>query len=87
MRDSPAERRGRGGTRRRAPHVEHLFLKQGYEAFGRFWTVPQSFADDVRWENPKAPQIPNNGTTEGKDNVSSFSPSSGTAGIVLDHPG
>ena len=46
-------------------------LKQGYEAFGRgdLDGATQNFADDIRWENPEAPQIPNNGTTEGKDNV------------------
>ena len=46
-------------------------LKQGYEAFGRgdLDGATQNFADDVRWENPEAPQIPNSGTTEGKDNV------------------
>jgi uncharacterized protein len=46
-------------------------LKQGYEAFGRgdLDAATQDFADDIRWENPEAPQVPNNGTTEGKDNV------------------
>ena len=46
-------------------------LKQGYEAFGRgdLDGATQNFADDIRWENPEAPQVPNNGTTEGKDNV------------------
>ncbi len=46
-------------------------LKQGYEAFGRgdLDGATEYFADDIRWENPEAPQVPNNGTTEGKDNV------------------
>ena len=46
-------------------------LKEGYEAFGRgdLDAATQNFADDIRWENPEAPQIPNSGTTEGKDNV------------------
>ncbi|MDQ2676182.1 MAG: nuclear transport factor 2 family protein [Actinomycetota bacterium] len=46
-------------------------LKQGYEAFGRgdLDGATQDFADDIRWENPEAPQLPNNGTTEGKENV------------------
>ena len=46
-------------------------LKQGYEAFGRgdLDGAIANFADDIRWENPEAPQIPNNGVTEGKDAV------------------
>jgi uncharacterized protein len=46
-------------------------LKQGYEAFGRgdLEGATENFADDIRWENPEAPQIPNNGVTEGKDAV------------------
>lgn len=46
-------------------------LKQGYEAFGRgdLDGATESFADDVRWENPEAPQLPNSGVTEGKDAV------------------
>jgi uncharacterized protein len=46
-------------------------LKQGYEAFGRgdLDGATQNFADEIRWENPEAPQIPNSGTTEGKENV------------------
>jgi uncharacterized protein len=46
-------------------------LKQGYEAFGRGDVdgATESFADDVRWENPEAPQLPNSGVTEGKDAV------------------
>ena len=46
-------------------------LKQGYEAFGRgdLDGATQNFADNIRWENPEAPQIPNNGVTEGKDAV------------------
>jgi ketosteroid isomerase-like protein len=46
-------------------------LKEGYEAFGHgdLEGAVQSFADDIRWENPEAPQIPNNGVTEGKEQV------------------
>jgi uncharacterized protein len=46
-------------------------LKQGYEAFGRgdLEGATQNFADDIRWENPEAPQVPNSGLTEGKDAV------------------
>jgi ketosteroid isomerase-like protein len=46
-------------------------LKQGYEAFGSgdLEGATANFADDIRWENPEASQIPNNGVTEGKDNV------------------
>jgi uncharacterized protein len=46
-------------------------LKDGYQAFanGDLDGATASFADDVRWENPEAPQMPNNGVTEGKDQV------------------
>jgi ketosteroid isomerase-like protein len=46
-------------------------LKQGYEAFGRgdLDGATENFADDVRWENPEAPQIPNSGVTQGRDDV------------------
>ena len=46
-------------------------LKQGYEAFARgdLDGATENFADDVRWENPEAPQVPNSGVTEGKDSV------------------
>jgi len=46
-------------------------LKQGYEAFARgdLDGATENFSDDIRWENPEAPQVPNNGATEGKDNV------------------
>ena len=46
-------------------------LKQGYEAFGRgdLAGASENFADDIRWENPEAPQVPNSGVTEGKENV------------------
>jgi uncharacterized protein len=46
-------------------------IKQGYEAFARgdLDGATDNFADDIRWENPEAPQVPNNGVTEGKDNV------------------
>jgi uncharacterized protein len=46
-------------------------LKQGYEAFaqGDLDGATANFADDVRWENPEAPQLPNSGVTEGRDAV------------------
>ena len=46
-------------------------LKEGYEASGRgdLDGATRNFADDIRWENPEAPQIPNSGMTEGRDNV------------------
>lgn len=46
-------------------------LREGYEAFARgdLDGATQNFADDIRWENPEAPQVPNHGTTEGRDNV------------------
>jgi uncharacterized protein len=46
-------------------------LRDGYEAFGRgdLDAATQNFADDIRWENPEAPVIPNNGVTEGKEQV------------------
>jgi uncharacterized protein len=46
-------------------------LKQGYEAFGRgdLDGAAENFADDIRWENPEAPQIPNSGVTQGRDAV------------------
>lgn len=46
-------------------------LKQGYGAFaqGDLDGATANFADDVRWENPEAPQLPNSGVTEGKDAV------------------
>ncbi len=46
-------------------------LKQGYEAFGRgdLDGATEHFADDIRWENPEASQVPNNGVTEGRDAV------------------
>ena len=46
-------------------------LKAGYEAFGRgdLEGATANFADDIRWENSEAPQLPNNGVTEGKENV------------------
>jgi ketosteroid isomerase-like protein len=46
-------------------------LRDAYEAFGRgdLDGAAASFADDIRWENPEAPQMPNNGATEGKDAV------------------
>ena len=49
-------------------------LKQGYEAFGRgdLDGATKDFADDIRWENPEAPQLPNSGVTEGKDQVKQF---------------
>jgi len=46
-------------------------LKEGYEAYGRgdLDAATESWSDDIRWENPNAPQLPNPGVTEGKDNV------------------
>jgi ketosteroid isomerase-like protein len=46
-------------------------LREGYEAFGRgdLDGATANFADDVRWENPEAPQLPNSGVTEGRDSV------------------
>ena len=46
-------------------------LKEGYEAFGRgdLEGATATFSDNIRWENPEAPQMPNNGVTEGKDAV------------------
>lgn len=46
-------------------------LKQGYEAFGRgdLEGATENFADDIRWENPEAPQLPNSGVIQGKDTV------------------
>jgi uncharacterized protein len=46
-------------------------LREGYEAFGRgdLDGAVENFADDIRWENPEAPQLPNSGATEGKDAV------------------
>ena len=46
-------------------------LRDGYEAFGRgdLDGATASFADDIRWENPEAPQLPNSGTTTGRDAV------------------
>ena len=46
-------------------------LKQGYEAFGQgdLDGATANFSDDIRWENPEASQVPNNGVTSGKDSV------------------
>jgi uncharacterized protein len=46
-------------------------LREGYQAFaqGDLDGATANFADDIRWENPEAPQLPNNGVTEGKDGV------------------
>jgi len=46
-------------------------LNQGYEAFGQgdLDGATENFSDDIRWENPEAPQVPNNGVTTGKDGV------------------
>ena len=65
-------------------------LKQGYEAFGRgdLDGVTQNFADDIRWENPEAQQVPNNGTTVGKDNVEdAVCRPRELLGVIFDHPG
>jgi ketosteroid isomerase-like protein len=46
-------------------------IKEGYEAFARgdLDAAVQNFADDIRWENPEAPQLPNSGVTQGRDAV------------------
>jgi ketosteroid isomerase-like protein len=46
-------------------------IRQGYEAFGRgdLQAATQNFDDDISWENPDAPQLPNPGVTKGKDAV------------------
>ena len=46
-------------------------IKAGYEAFsqGDLDGATANFADDIRWENPEAPQLPQNGVTQGKDAV------------------
>ena len=46
-------------------------LREGYEAFGRgdLDAATEPFADDIRWENPEASQLPNSGVTEGRDGV------------------
>jgi ketosteroid isomerase-like protein len=46
-------------------------LKEGYEAYGRgdLDAAAENWSDDIRWENPNAPQLPNPGVIEGKDNV------------------
>ncbi len=46
-------------------------LREGYQAFaqGDLDGATANFADDIRWENPEAPQLPNNGVTEGKEGV------------------
>ncbi|HMC06640.1 MAG TPA: nuclear transport factor 2 family protein [Solirubrobacterales bacterium] len=49
-------------------------LKQGYEAFkrGDLDASTENFADDIEWENPNAPQLPNAGTIKGKEDVKAF---------------
>jgi uncharacterized protein len=46
-------------------------LREGYEAFARgdLEGATANFADDIRWENPEAPQVPNSGVTQGKEEV------------------
>jgi len=46
-------------------------FKKSYEAFqrGDLDAVTEDWSDDIKWENPNASQIPNSGTTEGKDDV------------------
>lgn len=46
-------------------------LRQGYEAFARgdLDGATEAFADDIRWENPEAPQVPNSGRIDGRDSV------------------
>ena len=49
-------------------------LKQGYEAFkrGDLDASTEPFADDIEWENPNAPQLPNAGVVRGKEDVKAF---------------
>ena len=49
-------------------------LKEGYEAFARgdLDGATATFSDNIRWENPEAPQVPNSGVTEGKEAVKQF---------------
>jgi ketosteroid isomerase-like protein len=46
-------------------------LRAGYQAFGQgdLDAATENFADDIRWENPNAPSLPNPGVHEGKDAV------------------
>jgi uncharacterized protein len=46
-------------------------LREGYEAYGRgdLEAAMQNWADEIQWENPDAPQLPNPGTINGKENV------------------
>jgi ketosteroid isomerase-like protein len=46
-------------------------IKQGYEAFGRgdLDAAVESFAEDIRWENPESDVLPQSGVFEGKDRV------------------
>ena len=46
-------------------------LREGYEAFngGDLDAATANFADDIRWENPEAPQLPNSGVIKGKDEI------------------
>ena len=63
-------------------------LREGSEAFGRgdLDAAVQNFADDIRWENPEAPQFPNNGVTQGKDAVKAlFAELPNLLGVVQHH--
>ena len=46
-------------------------LREGYEAYGRgdLEAAMQNWADEIQWENPEAPQLPNPGTLNGKEAV------------------
>lgn len=46
-------------------------LRAGYEAFGRgdLEAAMETFDEQIRWENPNAPSIPNPGVHEGKQAV------------------
>ena len=52
-----------------AEHTDQL--REGYEAYGRgdLEAAMQNWADDIQWENPEAPQLPNPGTLNGKEAV------------------
>ena len=46
-------------------------LREGYEAYGRgdLEAAMENWSDDIQWENPEAPQLPNPGTINGKEDV------------------
>jgi ketosteroid isomerase-like protein len=46
-------------------------VRNGYDAFARgdLDGAVANFDDDIRWENPEAPQLPNPGVTKGREEV------------------